>query len=489
MKYAKPALLGLTAALGSLEVNAAGTPAESPAGERPNLVFIFADQFRRASLGFLGEDPVSTPNLDALARDGMFLSQAAANYPLSSPFRGMLLTGQYPITNGVTTNCNSMPSRSTCHLKKQTVCFTDVLARGGYNVGYVGKWHLDSPPVTNPKDTVIWDTWCPPDRRHGVDFWYSYGTLNDHMHPHYWTNETPGDAPIVVNQWSPEYEADVIISYLKGANAKYRDPDKPFAVFWGINPPHSDFMSMPDSMLNQVAGLKPEDVLNRPNVMFGPNPDIKVGDKLKPGILEQAPEYFRMVNGVDEQIGRVLAALREMGLDKNTIVVFTADHGDMMGSQGIMHKNIFFAESIDIPFILSWPGTIKPGVDDLLISVPDYMPTVLSLMGLESGIPKSVEGRDYSGLFFGKTVVRPDCQLYIGTDPSWLWGGKRGIKTLEYTFAVSKDKKGVKTYFLYDDLKDPYQMANIWGEDPVLDAEMESRLDTLLREMKDPWIE
>lgn len=478
---------GILAGITALSVAPAQVKAaEKKEGKQPNLLFIFADQYRRASLGFLGQDPVITPNIDALAKNGVYFSQAVSNHPLSSPFRGMLFTGYYPLRSGVMTNCNSHPSRTTNELRADDVCFTDVLAGNGYDVAYVGKWHLDAPPTTKPGEEIVWDTWCPPERRHGINFWYSYGTADNHNTPHYWATDTPADKPLRIDQWSPEHEADVITKYFKDNKAK--QGDKPFAMFWAINPPHTSFTQVPDRYLEPYKGKEAKDVLNRPNVSFKANTSVPAGDKNTEKTLPEAPYYFAQVNGVDEQIGRILKALDESGERDNTIIIFTADHGEMLGSQGLMHKNIWFSEAYDIPLIVSYPKEIKPKTEDILISVPDYMPTILSFMGLKKDIPAGIEGRDLSGTLTGKAVVRPDYQLYFGSEPSAPWLGKRGFKDVQYTFAAVKNKGAATEYFLYDNANDPYQMKNIWGTDAALDKKMNAKLTTILTDMKDPWI-
>lgn len=457
--------------------------------ERPNLLFIFADQMRKSSMSFLKEDPVNTPNLDFLAKKGVHFSRAVANHPLCSPYRAMLLTGKYPLKNGVIANCHSRRTTHNNFLKKDEVCFSDVLVRNGYNAGYVGKWHLDGPKPTKKGERVIWDAWCPKDRRHGFSFWYAYGTHGRHMNPYYWKTDAKENEKTHVNQWSPEHEAEVIMDYLDNKNS-VRETGKPFAMFWSINPPHTPFNEVPEKYKEYYKGKTHKDVLNRPNVSFEDNKDMKVGDHGVERKIHMAPDYFAMVNGVDEQIGRVIKKLKDMGEYENTVIVFSADHGEMLGSHGLMHKNIWFRESYEIPLIVHWPKVIKPKTDDMLISVPDYMPTILSLMGMKKDIPSDLEGKDYSRALKGKRVDKPDCQLYFGSEPSAPWTGKRGIRTDRYTFAVVKDKKTAeKTYYLYDDKEDYYQMKNIWGNDPKLDKKMMKKLTNLLKDMNDPWIE
>jgi len=453
---------------------------------KPNLVFIFADQYRKASLGFLNQDPVHTPNLDKLAEDGVYFSKAVSNHPLCSPYRAMLMTGQYPLSNGVIANCHSGRTAYNNFLKKEDICFSDVLVENGYNAGYVGKWHLDGPPATKPSEKKVWDTWCPPERRHGFSFWYAYGTHNRHNAPYYWDTHGGEEDKIQVEKWSAEHEADVIIGYLDNTQ-KQREFNKPFALFWSINPPHTPFKQVPQKYRERYKGQDFKSLLNRPNVKFKNDTVLKRGDRGVEKRLDEAADYFASVNGVDDQIGRVISKLKEAGLYENTIIVFSADHGEMLGSQGLMHKNVWFKEAMDIPFIIHYPKKIEAKTEDLLISVPDYMPTILGLMGMGDQVPSSVEGENYSQILYGKDVVRPDKQLYFGGEPSDHALGTRGVRTKDYTYAVVKEKDGEKFHYLYHDAKDPYQMKNIWGEDPALDAKMETELSDLLTSMNDPW--
>lgn len=459
---------------------------EAKEKEQANLLFIFADQYRKASLGFLNEDPVLTPNIDKLAEQGVFFSRAASNHPLCSPYRAMLMTGKYPLSNGVLANCHSGRTAYGNFLKRDEVCLSDVLVQNGYSAGYVGKWHLDGPPATALGERKIWDTWCPPEDRHGFSFWYAYGTHNRHNAPYYWNTHGGEEDKIQVNQWSPTHEAEVIFDYLDNLEQQ-REGNKPFALFWSINPPHTPFNQVPEKYTQHYDSLDYKEVLNRPNVAFESNQDLKRGDRGVEKRINQAPDYFASVHGVDEQIGRVIAYLKEKGLYDNTIIIFSADHGEMLGSHGLMHKNVWFKEAFEIPFIVHYPKEIKAKNEDLMISVPDFMPTILGLMGLGNDIPEAVEGLDYSKVFFDKKVKRPSKQLYFGSEPSDPSSGTRGFRDHTYTFAVVKDKDGKKYYYLYNDVEDPYQMKNIWGKDVALDHQMEQQLVLLLTSMNDPW--
>ena len=201
------------------------------AQEKPNLVFIMADQWRGNALGCLGKEPVKTPCLDQLAREGVNFTNAVSSYPVSSPARGMLMTGMYPHKNKVTGNCNSANAPYGVELPQDARCWSDILKANGYQTGYIGKWHLDAPhkpyvDTYNNQGAVAWNEWCPKERRHGFDYWYSYGTYDVHKHPHYWDTE---GVKHEINEWSPAHEADKAISYLRN-EGNVRDPNKPFFI-------------------------------------------------------------------------------------------------------------------------------------------------------------------------------------------------------------------------------------------------------------------
>ncbi len=139
-------------------------------------------------MGINNEDPVLTPNLDQLAREGILFSNAISNYPLCSPFRGMLMIGKLPYNNKILTNANFGRYKYDNSWQKDNISFSDVLVKNGYDAGYVGKLHLTSPAPIQGKDTVLWDAYTPMDERHGFNFWYAYGAFDQHLEPHYRMN-------------------------------------------------------------------------------------------------------------------------------------------------------------------------------------------------------------------------------------------------------------------------------------------------------------
>ena len=461
---------------------------------RPNLLFIFPDQLRNAGIGINNEDPVYTPNLDQLAKEGMVISNAISSFPLCSPYRGMLMTGKAPYNNSVISNSNSRRYKYNNSWQKEDVSFSDVLVKNGYDAGYVGKLHLTSPPPIAGKDSVIWDAYTPKEYRHGFNFWYSYGTFDIHNTPHYWINDAKEDELTYINEWSPKHEADVIIDYLKHPSENTRDKDKPFALFWSLNPPHPPYQYVPEKYLEGYKDKSLEDLLVRTNVDL----DTEAKDlafhhgatrKRTHLAKEHVRDYFAMITGVDEQIGRVLKALKEEGLDKNTIVVITSDHGEMMGSHGLMSKNIWYEEAINVPFIIRWPEKIKAGQkDDLLLGSTDIMPTLLNMLGTTDGIPTNLDGKDLSSIILKNEGDRPSSVLYYFIEEGQPASGHRGIRTQTHTYVVTIDREDVERRVMYDIKKDPYQMTNIAGGDSELEKTLHEQLLQQLEEKKDPWL-
>ena len=473
--------------------------------ERPNIIYVFPDQFRCQSLGFWNDeeysqyagwkaDPVTTPNLDGFADESLILSRAVSTCPLSSPYRGMFLTGMYPERNGVTLNCMALRPEST--LNPEAVCISDVLAGNGYSCGYIGKLHAETPMKNDPANpghyvsdrTPEWDAYTPPERRHGFSYWYSYGTFDVHKNPHYWNTDGVRHDP---HEYSVKHETDKAIEFLRNENGE-RNPDAPFFLVVAYNPPHSPYESLDDCMEEDYALYRDMDYSE---LYVRPNADTT---------LSKAPAaryYFANVTGVDREFGRLLDELESLGLEKNTIVVFTSDHGETMCSQGTTDpKNSIYTESFNVPFIIRYPDRIRHRVDSILLGTTDIMPTMLALAGLEEKIPASAEGRNLAPVFLenGKKCDVPDAALYIRNldgekDADGMVRGifpeARGVKTERYTMeiAITRDRE-IRRVLIFDDWNDPYQMNNIpYRENRELFASLCSKLQEKLEEADDIW--
>lgn len=460
--------------------------------ERKNLIYIFADQWRAQAIGAAGEDPVSTPNMDAFAAQSMACTNAVSTYPLCSPHRAALLTGKYPQSCGMWTNCKTGLD-DVVMLRPQEVTITDVLWKAGYDTAYIGKWHLDGSeenfyhhPLSGAEN---WDAYTPPgERRHHIRFWISYGAMDSHMSPHYWKNTPDMVRP---NQWSPEYETDMALEYLKN-----RPQEVPFCLFLSWNPPHPPYDQVPEKYLDLY---RDKALPDRSNVPEEWRHDAVFQQKKR--------EYFAAVTGLDEQFGRLMAYLAESGLEKDTLVVLSADHGDCMGSHGRYGKNIWYEESIRIPLYFRGPG-IAPGKTDVLFASQDHMPTVLEILGVP--VPDTVEGQDLHSFILdsqkenreGKAGEPEDTFLCmmpgmpelvapyrkLGLNPRAF--GWRGIRTKSHTYIIDRGcTPGQEAKrLLYDNENDPYQMQprEIREGDPEA-AHWDGIIKDYLRSLKDPF--
>ena len=447
----------------------------------PNLVFIMADQYRGDALGCLGKEPVKTPCLDHLASEGVLFTNAVSSYPVSSPARAMLMTGMYPLHNKVTGNCNSQTAPYGVELPQEARCWSDVLKDMNYRTGYIGKWHLDSPykpyvDTYNNRGKVAWNEWCPPERRHGFEYWTAYGTYDYHLKPMYWDTTAPRDSFYYVNQWGPAYEADKAIEYIQGQKGN----KQPFALVVSMNPPHTGYELVPDKY---KALYKDIDV----EACGTHRPDIPKGTEMGNYFRNNIRNYYACITGVDEQVGRIIETLKSNGLFENTIIVFTSDHGICMGAHNHAGKDIFYEEAMRIHMIISWPAKIKPRKDvHLMIAFADLYPSLLSLMGFRKEIPETVQTFDLSRHILGKSkkeVVQP--YYYVQFDNPAT--GYRGLRTSTHTFAVHATNGKRDETVLFDRTKDPYQMDNIAGQSPRLVRQFNKQLKAWLLHTNDSF--
>lgn len=456
---------------------------------KTNLLYIFADQWRAHAIGYQREDQVVTPCMDQFAGESMRFSHAYSTFPLCSPHRASLMTGKHPFRVGMWTNCKTGLEEKIM-LKPQEVCIGNVLKDHGYQTGYIGKWHLDASelnfnphPESGAKD---WDAYTPPgERRQGFDYWLSYGACDNHLDPHYWSDDAIQIKP---GKWSAEYETDKAIEYME----KRKDDAEPFALFISYNPPHLPYELVPDQYYDRFKDLK---------IQYRANVPAQMRDEKLETISRQ---YYAAVAGIDDQFGRIYQFLKDNNMEENTIVVLSADHGEMLGSHGLMSKNVWYEESIHIPLMIRQKGRIKPVENKEIFASPDHMPTILELLNLP--VPETCEGYSHVKGMFGEDSDAPRdmliCSCPGGADMVEEFSklglthkayGWRGIKTQRYTYVISNGYtpgENQKQY-LYDNQDDKYEMNPIEitkdCTDPFI-LELQDRLKHYLELTDDPFL-
>ena len=434
--------------------------------QRPNLVYVFADQLRFDSCGYAGNAKAHTPNIDRLAAESTSFPNAVSVYPMCAPHRASLFTGKYPSSTGMVIN--------ELRTRPDPDAIGHVLTAEGYRTGYVGKWHLYG------RDHSPEEQFCPPGPyRLGFDgYWASYN-----FHHKYYDGFYYRDTPerIDVEGYEPDVQTDLALDFLE----RGRDDDAPFALFLSYGTPHDPWepWNAPDDcnrLFEDVGFPDPPNYADGSAEYWNPTMTREWWmTKWKPYREQYRRVYHAMMANLDWNLGRLLSGLEQMGLSQDTIVVFTSDHGEMFGAHGRIAKNTFYEEAARIPFLVRWPDHVPAGAtSDACLNTPDIMPTLLGLMDLP--IPESVEGMDLSHVALGQSGPEPEVALMQGMGHTYMWidGFEwRALRDARYTYAVTRVDQAE---YLFDNVDDPYQMNNL--VDDSGHADQLERFRTLLRQ-------
>ncbi|MCX8091635.1 MAG: sulfatase [Verrucomicrobiae bacterium] len=402
--------------------------AETPRA-RPNLVFLLADQLRASATGYGGDPNVRTPNLDRLAAASVNFRNAVSVCPVCTPYRAALMTGRFPTTTGMFLNDLYLPDEERC--------FAEILRDAGYTTGYIGKWHLDG----HGRESFI-----PPERRQGFEYWKAAECDHNYHHSHYYEGDSPE------KRFWDGYDAFAQTRDAQQYIREHARNGRPFALFVSYGIPHFPHETAPDRF---KALYPPERIRFLPNV-----PPALQTDALR----REAQGYYAHISALDECVGDILRTLAETGIEQDTILVFTSDHGEMLASHGVpvTTKQVPWDESARVPFLLRYPRAHATGrVTTTPLTTPDILPTILRLAGLK--IPKTVEGRDLSAVVRRGRELRDRAALYMNVAPFArpdLNRAYRALRTARYTYVRALDGP----WLLFDDARDPFQLNNLLGQ-------------------------
>ncbi|GAB7255955.1 sulfatase family protein [Polaribacter sp. OB-PA-B3] len=420
--------------------------------KKPNIVYILTDQWRGSALGYAGNPDVKTPNLDAFAKESVNFTNTVSVTPVCTPHRAALLTGKFPTTTGMFLN--------DIYLPKDEVTMAEIYKKEGYNTAYWGKWHLDG----HGRSTYI-----PKERRQGFDFWRALECSHNYTKMPYYDNENS-----TLKHWkkySPFAIAEDANSYLE----KHAKDKNPFLALISIATPHYPHGSAPK---------KYKDMYLPASLTLNPN----TADKFKERARKELQGYYAHATATDEAIGNVINKIKELGLLENTIIVFSADHGEMMGAHGVKPfvKQLAWDESIRVPFLIRYPNinNNKGKVVNAPITTPDILPSLLGLTNIN--IPKEIEGENLSDLIKNPNPNTDRAALVMNVAPfgaNYKDEPYRGIRTKQYTYAITP--KGPSMF--YDNIKDPYQQNNLLGkpEFETTQKELEFKLQQELQKIGD----
>jgi arylsulfatase A-like enzyme len=341
-----------------------------------NILLIHSDQHRWDCVGCHGHALVKTPALDRLAREGADFSHAFTPIPLCVPARASLLTGAWPHVHGCLANFDA---EFWCPVPAEMPTFSRVLRDAGYWLGYVGKWHVD--PRRQPADFGF-DEYVP-DGKYGA--WRKAQGLPPVPRTNRWFGEL--DPHVKPEQTRLGWGADQIVRMLR----EHGKAAQPFFIRWDPSEPH-----LPNVVPEPYASMVPPDKI-APWGSFGDTftgkPYIQAQQLRTWGLdrwtwKDWAPvvgRYLGDISLMDAQVGRILEALDAMGLAQGTLVIYTADHGDMCGSHGMIDKHfIMYDDVVRVPLLVRWPGRVPAGrrCEEFVSSEIDLARTFVEAAGL-----------------------------------------------------------------------------------------------------------
>ena len=417
----------------------------------PNVIYILTDQWRATALGYDGDPNVKTPSLDKFSKNAVIFKNAISVCPLCTPYRAALLTGRFPTSTGMFMNDLYLPS--------EELCMAEIFKNAGYKTAYYGKWHLDGHGRYNN---------VQPYRRQGFDHWKALECSHQYDSMAYYENEDPklkfwnGYSPFAIVKDAENY----LESISKG--------EDPFLLFLSLGTPHFPHHKALEEYKKMYP---PEELILRENVNEDKYPQLR----------KELQGYYAHCTATDKAIGDLITKLEDLDLYDNSIVIFTSDHGELMGSHGIRpkEKSVAYDESIKVPFIISYPDIGKNAGEEVFtpLNTPDILPTLLRLANID--IPESIEGEDLSGLVFNPQKQEDRAALFmmvyaITVTPVTEY---RGIRTTQYTYAKNIDEE----ILLFDNLADPYQLNNLAGKHEASD--LQEKMDQLFhKELQSNYI-
>lgn len=442
---------------------------------RPNILYIMADDHAAPAMSCYGSRMNKTPNIDRIANEGMRFNNCFCTNSLCGPSRAVLLTGKYSHINGFRDNTG----QSRFNGNQPT--FIKMLRAAGYHTAVIGKWHLNSKPT-------------------GFDYSCIMPGQGRYFDPQF---DDMGKRT-VVQGYVTDIITDKTIEHIEN-----RDKSQPFCILchhkaphreWNPDPKHAklyDDVQIPtpptfdDDYSGRGTPAHDQDMtiaktLTRTDLKQSP-PAGLTGQALKEWKYQRfIKDYLRVIASIDDNIGRLLDFLEKEGLAENTIVVYTSDNGFFLGDHGWFDKRFMYEESLHLPFIIRYPGHIKPGsvTNDLALNL-DFAPTFLDYAGVK--IPDDIQGVSLRPVLEGKAPADWRKSIYYHyyefpqphhVHPHY------GVRTLKHKLIYFYT---LKEWELYDLEKDPHELKSVYN-DPAyasVRAELTAELERLRKQYKD----
>jgi arylsulfatase A-like enzyme len=477
----------------------ASVAAATVPARRPNIIYIMSDDHAAHAISAYGSRVNSTPGIDRLAREGMRFDNVFATNSICAPSRATIVTGKYSHINGV-------PVFNRFDGSQPTVA--KYLQASGYYTGMIGKWHLGSDPTGFDEWTIL------PGQ--GVYFDPAFLDSKGRRIIKGYVTDVITDLAIEFLKNRPKDKPFFLMCHHKAPHRPWDPDEKHRAMFAGRKIPepttlYDDYATRTDAirecqqkvfqdMTRRDLKLQPPEELSpqqraqwlrvKPTEVgleSGGRKDTLEGDALNKWKYQRyMQDYLACVQSVDDNVGRLLDWLDRSDLRDNTIVVYTSDQGFFLGDHGLYDKRFMYEESVRMPFLIRWPGVIKPGsVQDALAINTDFAPTFLDVAGL--AVPADMQGRSLQALFRGEVPSDWRTSWYYryyhdpGDHNTRAHYGVR-TRTHKLIYYWKKDQ-----WELYDLVKDPHELKNIYGDPAQQDLvkKLKEELYRLKREVKD----
>jgi len=428
------------------------------ADRKPNFLFIITDDQRWDAMGVVQREQgeaarfpwFKTPNMDRLAAGGVRFRNAFVTLSLCAPSRAAFLTGRYNHLNGVTNNNTPFPVDSVTH--------ASLLRAVGYKTAYIGKWHMGNQKGQRP----------------GFDYSASFVGQGRYM-----------DQAVEINGvltptkgWIDDVSTDFAIDWIK------QNKDQPFSMVVGFKSPHSPRggMNLPERLRDPYAGetSRPTPNMGVPPIYQAPVPD---GGQPSQGLADNSIhlDYLRHVTGADENLGRLLDALDELGLAEDTVIVYSSDNGYYLGEHCLGDKRSLYEESLRIPMLVRYPRLFGKGrVEDGMVLNIDLAPTFLDLAGVS--VPAEMQGVSWKELAAGNKPANwrqsflAEYFKELGDAPTMY-----GLRTT--TAKIVQYPGHPEWTEVFNLTKDPYEINNL-AANPEIASKLQAELEAQLKAMR-----
>lgn len=443
--------------------------AQKPKAQKPNIIFILADDLGYGDVGFNGQKLIKTPNIDRLAKEGMRFNQFYAGTTVCAPSRSSLMTGQHTGHTYVRGNKGVLPEGQQ-PIADSVVTVAEVVKKAGYRTGAFGKWGLG--PVGSEGDPL----------KQGFDQFYGYNcqSLAHRYFPnHLWDNDRKVILEANANLlYTKEYAPDLIqqkaLEFVDAANG-----EQPFFLFMPYILPHAELLAPDDSLFHFYKGKFQETPFKGDDYGVNAHPGGYTSQ------LYPHATFAAMVGRLDRYVGQLLDKLKEKGLDQNTLIIFTSDNGPHVeggadptffnsggGFRGV--KRDLYEGGIREPFVARWPGVVKPGTQNEYIGAFwDILPTFAELAGAK--VAGAIDGQSFVRALTGKGTQKKHDYLY------WEFHEKGGCQAIRQgNWKAVRLKAGTRSQAkieLYDLSIDPSERSDLAGQYPGKVKELGALMD------------